>query len=778
MQVQQPLSDWANSVYYPMNDLLYQRLCTKEALYLAWERVKEKNTVGGIDRKTVEDYALNLDKNQNDLLGLLQTGKYIQQPYKEVFIPKNLTEKRRLGLLTINDKILQTAVSQIITPLFERDFLRVSYAYRSHLGAVKAINKVRHLINQEHYTWLASCDIDNFFDTIPHDLLFRRLATFLKSPAITELIKMFVTMGRVNKQLSWKETKKGIPQGGVVSPLLANFFLHPLDKLMVEKKYGFVRYADDFIILGKTESEAKWALNEAVDLISKYLQLDLNEGTEVIPVSQGFEFLGIYFKDQQVTLSERKFNRLISKINTASRLGDGFITTKLKDVMQGISTFYCKLIPQEILARLDDELLAILRIRIDEIKPGKKKQIEIINEIRQVDFFSYKHNFQRAEYVCGLFSEPVKKGQKIIKPKLSAQPVKSEKAVTKRRHEYQKLESAGFDLVLSTPGLIVGKRENKIIVKKSGIVVQEVPLINLKNVTILSDGIGFSSNVVQACAEQKISIDFLKRDGLPYAMLHSPVFFEANTGIAQLESYNNGKCYHLIRCFVGGKIINQINLLKYYSKYYLKRNKAFADNFEKNIEKLKKHIVSVKSLKSVDLDSFRQSMFGIEGQAAARYWEAIAHIIGTKVSFLGRERQGATDLVNCMLNYGYGILYSRVSEAIIKARLNPNLSYLHKPENNRPSLVYDLIEEFRSQTVDRVILAIITKSKDLKVTDGQLDERTKKLVVTKIIERLNTVEKFRNNEMHLFEIIQHQANSIAHFLEGDLNKYKPYIRKW
>lgn len=762
-----------------MNDPLYQRLCTKETLYLAWQRVKEKNTVGGVDRQTVDDYARAVDKNLQDLLNLLLSGKYIQQPYKEIFIPKSITEKRRLGLLTVNDKILQTAVSQLLTPVFERAFLKVSYGYRSHMGAVKAINKVRHLVRQEHYTWLASCDIDNFFDTIPHDLLYRRLAGFLKSPSLTELIKMFVSMGRINSNGSWKESKKGIPQGGVVSPLLANFYLHPLDKLMVEKGYGFVRYADDFVILAKSESEAQSALNEAISLIANHLQLALNEGSEVVHIKDGFEFLGIYFKDQQLSLTDKKFKKIVAKINNAVRIGNGFITPKLKDVMQGISNFYCKLLPQDVLAKLDDELMAILRFKAQELKPGKNKQADIINEVRKLDFFSHKHNFQRAEYVKSLFSEPLKKSNlsiSHIKPKIL--PLKSEKAVAKRKLQYQKLESDGFDLVLSTPGLMVGKRENKLIVKKSGIVVQEVQLLNLKNVTILSDGISFTSNVVQACADYKISIDFLKRDGLPYAMLHTLYFSEAKTGIAQLEAYNNGKCFHLVRHFIGGKITNQSNLIKYFSKYYLKRNKVFSETLEATLETLKKHASSALKLKHDDLDTFRQSMFGIEGQASARYWEAMAHIINIHIPFAGRERQGATDLVNCMLNYGYGILYSRVSEAIIKARINPNLSYLHKPEKNRPSLVYDLIEEFRQQGVDRVIISIITKSKDLKVTDGQLDERTKKLVATKIIERLNTVEVFRSKEMRFFEIIQHQAIAIAKYLEGENPKYKPYIRKW
>lgn len=762
-----------------MSDTLFLQLCTKEALYRAWQHVKEKNTSGGIDRKTVDDYAVTIDKNLNDLLNNLIGGKYVQQPYKEVFIQKNISEKRRLGLLTVNDKIVQTAVSQIITPIFEQYFLKVSYGYRAHLGAVKAIHKIQHLITQEKYSWVAFCDIDNFFDTIPHDLLFKRVATFLKSPGIIELIKMFVKMGRVNKHMSWKDSKHGVPQGGVVSPILANFYLHPLDKLMVENNFGFIRYADDFVILGKSEQEAKNALNKAIEIISNYLQLSLNDGSEVVPVADGFEFLGILFKEKQLLLSDNKYKRLVVKLESASHTGSEFITKKLKDVMQGIRAFYCKLVPQEVLSKLDDELISVLISRIAELQPGKNKQKEFIDQIRQLEFFSDKHNFQRSDYVRKMVIEHLKiPSSAKLRKQSNFAPIKSEKAVAKRKQEYKKIESSGFDLVLSTPGLVLGRRENRLIVKKSGIIIQEVTLLNLKNVTILCDGIGLSSNVIEACSDYKVSIDFLKKDGLPYAMLHSPVFFEAKTGIGQLEAYKNDKCYHLVKKFVWGKIVNQSNLLKYYGKYYLKKNKGFSENYQQNIDNLKKHSISAIKLKQVDLDIFRQSMFGIEGQASSNYWETMSHIVNIHIPFTSRQRQGATDLVNCMLNYGYGILYSRVSEAIIRARLNPNLSYLHKPENSRPSLVYDLIEEFRQQAVDKVIFAIITKCKNLNVIDGQLDERTKKFVATKVIERLNTVEIFRRKEMRLFEIINFQACAVAQYLQGEINNYKPYVKKW
>jgi CRISPR-associated endonuclease Cas1 len=153
-------------------------------------------------------------------------------------------------------------------------------------------------------------------------------------------------------------------------------------------------------------------------------------------------------------------------------------------------------------------------------------------------------------------------------------------------------------------------------------------------------------------------------------------------------------------------------------------------------------------------------------------------LIWQKVPFKGRENQGATDLVNSMLNYGYGILYARVTEAIIKARLNPCLSYLHKPEGKRPSLVYDLIEEFRQQAVDRVVIALIIKSRHLKAENGLLDDTTRKLLAQKVIDRQNNMEIFRNREMRLFEIIQRQAMLLSKYLEGSNNKYKPYVAKW
>lgn len=762
-----------------MDDQLLNSICNKETLYSAWLRVKEKNTSGGIDFRTVNDYAVAVDKNLEELTHQLQSGTYIQQPYREVMIPKNETEKRRLGLLTVNDKIVQTAVAFVVTPLLERSFLKVSYAYREKKGAVKAINQVRHLITNERYAWLASCDIDNFFDTIPHDPLFGKLSAYLKSPGTTELIRMFVKMGRVDRHYKWKDSKKGIPQGGVVSPLLANFYLYPLDKLMVDKGYGFVRYADDFVIFGCTEEEAKKAMSEAMEVITRQLGLALNEEAVVIPVSRGFEFLGIFFNNGVIDLSEKKFKRLVEKMSEAAGFGQGLITPKLKETIQGIANFYARLVSQDKLEKLDDELMAILRLRAEALNTGKSKKGAIIEQLRTLQFFAQNNNIHKTEYINKQFSpsHPIPEKKDKNRPG-KTKTLRSREAVLSRKHEYQKMEASGFDLAITQPGLVLGKTDKNATVRKHGQMVKQIPLINLKTITILSEGVSFSSNLVEACAANKISIDFLGKDGMPYAMIVSPTFGDSQTGIAQLEAYGNEKGFTMIRNFVFGKINNQANLLRYYGKYYLKRNDKFREAFPGFIGNMDKYANASMEMQHTDLDEFRLKMFAIEGQASSNYWDMVEIMIKSKTSFQGRERQGATDLVNCMLNYGYGILYARISEAIIRARLNPCLSYLHKPEGNRPSLVFDLIEEFRQQAVDRVVIALIMKNKNLKSTNGLLDDKTRKLVALKVIDRINAVELFRKREMRFHEIIQHQANAIVKYLEGTSKKYKPYMPKW
>lgn len=148
------------------------------------------------------------------------------------------------------------------------------------------------------------------------------------------------------------------------------------------------------------------------------------------------------------------------------------------------------------------------------------------------------------------------------------------------------------------------------------------------------------------------------------------------------------------------------------------------------------------------------------------------------IDFVRREHQGATDLLNSMLNYGYAILYARVWKNILAAKLNPSIEILHAHQSGKPTLVFDVVEIFRPQMVDRVVVSLIQKKVPLKMHNGLLNESTKRTLIRSILERLNRYEKFRKEEMTLSQIILKQSQEIADYIAGESNDFKPYVAKW
>jgi CRISPR-associated protein Cas1 len=183
-------------------------------------------------------------------------------------------------------------------------------------------------------------------------------------------------------------------------------------------------------------------------------------------------------------------------------------------------------------------------------------------------------------------------------------------------------------------------------------------------------------------------------------------------------------------------------------------------------------------MKDQSLEEIRPALFGLEGSVSAMYWAIIYEILNEYSDFTKREKQGAKDLVNNMLNYGYGILYSRIWLVLMKAGLNPWMGYLHSTERDAPALVFDFIEQFRQQAVDRVVIAMITKGEKITIEEGRLSDETRKKLATKILERLHRDEEFRGKQMRFSEIMQKQARHLEEFLSGKARTYKPYVAKW
>lgn len=743
---------------------------------MAWQAVKAKGRAGGIDRVSIEMFDLQSENYLNALLAGLKEGSYTPEPYKTFYIPKNENEFRKLGLPSIKDKIVQVAARNIIEPLFERQFLNVSYGYRQGKGSVNAINRVYNRIVTEQREWVTLADIDNFFDTINPDILYKLLEEKIDSPRLMSLIKLWVQIGSINFNLQYEPYTEGVPQGCIISPLLSNIYLHPFDKYMVENGYGLVRYADDFVILSKSSDKAFAAYKDAKTFLENQLLLKLNDDWKVKKVSNTFEFLHILFTNRGTTISDERYYRLVEKIDAAVAVADGKPdAVKLAQALIGIKNFYGRLVPQAMLERLDNALADTISKKLALALQKKEiaKQQICTDYLQQVNFLSNAYNGNRNQYIKAIQQ---KMGElKHEKTTESGRVVN--KLIERKRAQYEELSDLGRELVISTPGVFIGKTQKGITVKDHGVKKYEKPLLNLQHITILSQGVSLSSNVIYYCATNRIPIDFIGFNGLPYAKIFAPEYPDASLGLLQTKALENGLGVTLIKKIFEGKLKNQLNLIKYYYKYRKDKDADYAEVYKQRVTEIQKVIFQIKAFSETSVETIRPRVMGLEGHAAACYWDMMVRLLNNYTVFEERVHKGATDLVNCMLNYGYGILYSRIWEALIHEQLNPYISFLHTPQNDKPTLAFDLIEEFRQQVVDKVVFALITKGEEMKVVKGLLNPETKNRLTEKVLERLNNKENFRGKEMRMIDIIRHQAHAMVLHLKGE-EIYKPYIAKW
>jgi CRISPR-associated protein Cas1 len=311
-------------------------------------------------------------------------------------------------------------------------------------------------------------------------------------------------------------------------------------------------------------------------------------------------------------------------------------------------------------------------------------------------------------------------------------------------------------------------------------VIREVALRELRHVVVATRGVSLSADVIWFCAQEKVPIDFLSPRGDPVARLVAPLDSLGNTGLQQLRALHDGSGLLLARSFVYGKLKNQLNLVKYYHKYWKRVDEAFARSFDEVEVKFDALIGELRAFSpSGEYDAARNRLFAFEGQGGALYWQMIRLLLDDDVEFHGRERRGATDLVNSLLNYGYGMLYPRIHQALLMAGLNPCIGFLHSLQDGKTSLVFDLIEEFRPQAVDRVIFSMITKREPLALDreTGRLTRETVQRVVQNVVERLGTPLRHRGRERALRDVIHDQARLLADHLAG-AKRYRPFIARW
>jgi CRISPR-associated protein Cas1 len=335
-----------------------------------------------------------------------------------------------------------------------------------------------------------------------------------------------------------------------------------------------------------------------------------------------------------------------------------------------------------------------------------------------------------------------------------------------------------MNLVINNYGSFIGKKSERLVVKEKGKVIQEVPFFNLSQVTVTTGGASLSSDAIKMCMEYGVQINFLSSSGQPYAKISSPqLTATVQTRREQLMAYLDQRGVMLARAFVAGKIKNQINTLKYFSKHRKEAKKEAYEIIMAAVNKMEDTCKELDRYHGEKIDELRGQFLSVEGRASAIYWNQVALILEGKVDFPGREHRGAEDPFNSLLNYGYGILYSQIWSAVILAGLEPFAGFMHVDRPGKPSLVLDLIVEFRQPVVDWVVIAIFSKGTKVHLEEGRLSAETRKDFAGRILERLETTDNYEGKKCRLSTIIQRQSRCLASYVRGE-GKYRPFVGGW
>jgi len=278
---------------------LFQEICNFDTLFLAWQRVLENHGCRGSDGVTIDRFAENHEARIAALSKDLAAGRYHPFPLLRFPIPKRHRNSfRYLAVPTVRDRIAQGAVYLVTKDIFEAEFEDISHAYREGRGLRTAFHQIRQWYDKG-YRFAVDADIDAFFDNVNHDLLMGKLQTIVQEPELLRLFRKWISVEVYDGARIWS-LDKGIPQGSVVSPMLANLFLDELDETFIAFNRKVVRFADDFLVLSKSESDADENI-ELTDMILNELQLKLNTvKTTVVSFDRGFKFLGSIFLHRDV----------------------------------------------------------------------------------------------------------------------------------------------------------------------------------------------------------------------------------------------------------------------------------------------------------------------------------------------------------------------------------------------------------------------------------------------------------------------------------------------
>ncbi|MCC6847381.1 MAG: CRISPR-associated endonuclease Cas1 [Deltaproteobacteria bacterium] len=710
-------------------------------LRVAWSHTRAAHGAPGVDRVSVERFLPRAEEAIVEMQQRVRSGRYRPPPLRRTLTPKGDGSYRVVGIPTVADRIVQGAAALALHDRIAASFSDASFAYRPGLGPKRAAERLAAILRPD--SWAVIADIERFFDTVDHGRLLALLREHGMDARGLATIEAWLRAPVRDRGLTLLPVK-GLPQGGPLSPGLANFYLTGFDRALEERGARHVRFADDFVIVTDSEAEARDMLGFLADWLRRHRLLALKPAkTLYTPAVQGFTFVGFAFTGSTRRLPAAKEQTFKERINTLFSVTGtvelGEVVRRHNDLVRGWRHYY-----GNVSAALDEQLVALdewrvattdaywRSVQLDE-RLGRAT-LESLRHYpehrteRPIDYPDWPHSQDHPQEIPGEDPDP---WQLVHWPSTLPPRAVFSKAAALRSHAIAERQlprlTADRALHVATHGSFLTRRKGLLVIRRKKQPIFECTQRDVRHLTISGQGVALSSTALIGLARHRVSVVLASENGAPIARI-VPVRAGRRTQLllAQLRARHDERGAAVARALVIAKTRNQRALLLYHGKYP-RRDATVRAAITASAARIAAEANAASRMHPTDLLASRRPLFLAEARAAAHYWSAVARLLPADWSFPGRRGRGARDPMNALLNYGYALLLSRVWWAIERQDLHPYLGVLHTSRRERPGLVFDLMEEFRQPLVDRAILGMIGRGTAVALReDGRVSLRTRR----------------------------------------------------
>lgn len=700
-------------------------------------------------------FALKLGFHLEQLEEELVSRTYKPGPLFGFDIPKPAGGSRRLAVPNVRDRVVQAAALEVLQPLFEQAFESESYAYRPGRSYKDAIRRLE-LLRDEGFTWVVDADIHKYFDEVDHKLLIERVGALIVDQDVLDLIESWISADLLinRKQVP---RSKGLPQGSVISPLLANLFLDELDEALLKEGYRLVRYADDFVVLCKSRKRAEKALALTEDVLED-LKLRLHKGkTQVTTFDRGFRFLGSLFVRSMAIPSKIK-----SKSTDAIPLDEA----SNPDPNPNAAFAPVQTSRRDVSSSHRDH--PIDRTRIEETALGRAL-------FRALD----EEGIALADFVAAMDPSPTPNEKVAPVVQTSRRVVSSPREIV---HIPRQIDEPRRNVSTFRSTLYIQEQGSWLRFVKERFVVTDGKKYNNKLLSIPAIKVGqvlifghcmITPAAMQHCLSEEIPIILLSSRGAYYGQIEATTARDISRQRLQFLHSLDVPCrLRLASQLVNAKLSNLRSLLRRYARRL--QNEELA-KVARSITRILRKLAQAETL-----DQIR----GYEGSGSAVYFGAFGRLLtASEFDFKGRNRRPPRDPVNALLSFGYTLLFNNIYAMIRLHRMNPYVGMLHEERAGHPALASDLIEEFRF-IIDRMVLALCNKRSftevDFTVVEGEnggcfLTDDARKRYLRAFEQMMQKpLLKRASRTYSVRQCLDLQVRRYASYLEGKA-PYKPFV---